>query len=143
MQPESVQNNRDSIASKVAEDLDPQKFSQAVAVSSSDNETLVSQRINHPLSVCHPPPAEVYCQPKSSQTEMPHILMKITENYRQLCSIRKSTELAMSGYSLRAMIDSSTSGSWSVFHGFLMMLFTVDSMYRTYRLVPPELYGTM
>ncbi|KHJ99606.1 Ligand-binding domain of nuclear hormone receptor [Oesophagostomum dentatum] len=141
------------------------------------------QLVNHPLSVFRVPPAEAYNQPTSSHMEMPHILMKITQNYRQLCSVRKSTELSMNGSSLRTMFDNSTRGSelvygstvkttnilraqmpaiadfvnttfeefsllnqeekWSVFRSFLIMLFGVDSMYRTYRRVPPELYATM
>ncbi|KAK5967826.1 hypothetical protein GCK32_003818, partial [Trichostrongylus colubriformis] len=31
---------------------------------------------------------------------------------------------------------------WNVFQSFIIMLWNMDSAYRTYRLVPPDLYST-
>ncbi|CAJ0610335.1 unnamed protein product [Cylicocyclus nassatus] len=191
MLPESVQNKRDHIVPKIPEETEPQKYSQFLTVSPSDNETLqrstqsAFQLVNHPQSsIFRVPTVEPYTQPTTStQMDLPHILMKITQNYRQLCAVRKSTELSMNGSSLRNMFDESIKGAdlvygstlktsnilraqmpalaefvnttfdefallsqeekWSVFHAFLVMMFSMDSIYRTYRLVPPDLYSTM
>ncbi|EYB98288.1 hypothetical protein Y032_0132g1695 [Ancylostoma ceylanicum] len=187
----SVQNKRDYIVPKIADETEAQKYSHELManLSPSDNETVqrssqsAFQRVNQPLSIQRVSALEPFNQPTSSQWEMPHILMKITQNYRQLCAVRKSTELSMNGSTLRSMFDDCTRGvdlvtgstqktsnilrshlpalaefvnntfeefallnqeeKWSVFRSFIALSFGMDTFYRTYRLVPPELYATM
>ncbi|EYB98287.1 hypothetical protein Y032_0132g1695 [Ancylostoma ceylanicum] len=186
-----VQNKRDYIVPKIADETEAQKYSHELManLSPSDNETVqrssqsAFQRVNQPLSIQRVSALEPFNQPTSSQWEMPHILMKITQNYRQLCAVRKSTELSMNGSTLRSMFDDCTRGvdlvtgstqktsnilrshlpalaefvnntfeefallnqeeKWSVFRSFIALSFGMDTFYRTYRLVPPELYATM
>ncbi|KAK6759538.1 hypothetical protein RB195_021241 [Necator americanus] len=194
MLPESVQNKRDHIVPRIPDDeeIESQKYSHLVTVSPSDTEIVqrstqsafqIVPQVTQPLPILRVPAIEGCSSPTSSQTEIPHVLMKITQNYRQLCAVRKSTELSMNGSTLRRMFEDSTRrtdllmGStqktsniyraqmpaladfvntsfdefaalaqeekWCVFQSFFVMSFAMDVMYRTYRLVPPELYPTM
>ncbi|WKY15567.1 hypothetical protein Q1695_000780 [Nippostrongylus brasiliensis] len=188
MLPEGVQNKRDPIIPRIVDKEDAKPSTSAAAMSSSENETVhrspwsAFQSVNQPQPVLQPPLYNVH---GSGQPESPHTLMKIARNYRQLCAVRKSTEMAMNGASIRSMFDISSRGSfqelvlgtaqktsmilraqlpsladfvnttfdefallnkedkWTVFQSFILMLWTVDTIYRTYRLVPPEQYETM
>ncbi|VDL82201.1 unnamed protein product [Nippostrongylus brasiliensis] len=181
MLPEGVQNKRDPIIPRIVDKEDAKPSTSAAAMSSSENETVhrspwsAFQSVNQPQPVLQPPLYNVH---GSGQPESPHTLMKIARNYRQLCAVRKSTEMAMNGASIRSMFDISSRGSelvlgtaqktsmilraqlpsladfvnttfdefallnkedkWTVFQSFILMLWTVDTIYRTYRLVPPE-----
>lgn len=173
MLPENVQNKRDPIVPRRS---DPEPLT---ASNSSENE---NRNPTFPIDQ-QDSPSDYMPQEVLSHYEQPFLLYRIAAQYKQLCSVRKATELSMGEDSLRTMfadngplagLNLTTTGKissyykahlpaigdfasaafdefsqltqeekWLLFQSFVIIMWGMDSSYRTYRRVPPENFNSI